>query len=228
MTSLRPYFVFKKTLIFVFLIQQLVVRGPDTQEHFWWKQHSGGGGTKKRKKEHILLRDIMGSNSSTPRSSTEAGGDNLNQELPPPQVRYRNLRSSYRSKDKTRNAIEDVYNEDYEHIDAAQSQRLPPLVTKELRDNIEREAQRRCYATEKIMAQCAQDKMWTIWKCQKERDAYYACLHEKRADPTLMPSFRWKYVVGTFHGEIIGRTTLMKQIWQEQFPGRDLPHGWAE
>lgn len=137
------------------------------------------------------------------------------------------------------NLIEEVYNEDFTSIDHAQAMRFPPMVAQQLKSAVRDEAERRCTETEKTMARCLQDKMWTSWKCQKERDVYYHCVEdiEKRnmrpdpEDPSfvdLMTSNRWKYNMGVFYGEIIGRNNIMKQIWRSHYPDRDLPHPWVK
>lgn len=129
---------------------------------------------------------------------------------------------------KHKNLIQLVYDEDFETIDHLQALRLPPMVVKELRDGVEREAKRRCYDMEKVMARCMQDKMWTAWKCQKERDAYYICAREKGKDVELLNEYRWKYTLGTFHGEIIARNNIMKRLWYEHYPDREIPHAWVD
>ncbi|CAG9568863.1 conserved hypothetical protein [Leishmania major strain Friedlin] len=137
------------------------------------------------------------------------------------------------------NLIEQIYNEDFETIDHIQALRLPPMVSQQLKNTVRSEAERRCAEVEKTMARCLQDKMWTSWKCQKERDTYYHCVEEieqrnLRPDPTnphwvdMLTSFRWKYNLGVFHGEIIGRNNIMKQIWREHYPDRELPHPWVK
>lgn len=151
--------------------------------------------------------------------------------------RYSKLKSSYlaaemkKSKDgktaPSTNLIEDIQNEDFDHIDHRQSVRIPPMVLKELKGAVDREAMRRCTVDEKVMAQCLQDKMWTAWKCQKERDAYYMCLRNIKDDNDLLTDLRWKYNVGTFHGEILARKGIMQRLWREHFPDREIPHGWA-
>lgn len=150
--------------------------------------------------------------------------------------KYQNLKSAYlaeaikHSKDgkppKT-NLIEQIQNEDYNNVDHRQSMRIPPMVLKELRDAVDKEAMRRCAPDEKVMAQCLQDKMWTAWKCQKERDSYYMCMRRIKDDNDLLTDLRWKYNVGTFHGEIVARKAIMQRLWKEHFPDRDIPHGWA-
>lgn len=146
-------------------------------------------------------------------------------------AQYAKLRSAYvpaSDEDRKKNLIQHVYDEDFESIDHLQALRLPPMVVKELRDGVDREAIRRCTDLEKTMARCLQDKMWTAWKCQKERDTYYKCLHEKKADHELLTEYRWKYNLGTFHGEVIARKNIMKRLWSETFPDREIPHPWVE
>ncbi|GET85929.1 hypothetical protein, conserved [Leishmania tarentolae] len=137
------------------------------------------------------------------------------------------------------NLIEQIYNEDFETIDHIQALRLPPIVAQQLKNAVRDEAERRCAEVEKTMARCLQDKMWTSWKCQKERDRYYHCVQEMeqrnlRPDPAnpdwvdMLTSFRWKYNLGVFHGEIIGRNNIMKTIWREHYPDRELPHPWVK
>nr|CCC49205.1 conserved hypothetical protein [Trypanosoma vivax Y486] len=125
-----------------------------------------------------------------------------------------------------KNLIEEVYEEDFGTVDYIQAVRVPPMVMKELKDAVATEAERRCAETEKTMARCLQDKMWTSWKCQKERDAYYHCVSAGKDNNELLMAYRWKYNLGTLHGEIIGRNNMMKRIWQEHFPERELPHPW--
>lgn len=127
----------------------------------------------------------------------------------------------------SKNLIEMINDEDYDMVDHRQALRIPPMVLKELRDAVEREAQRRCYDAEKTMARCVQDKMWTRWKCQKDRDEYYRCLQGVREDNNILTQLRWKYNLGTFHGEIVARKLIMQRLWMEHFPDREIPHGWA-
>eukprot|EP00658_Telonema_sp_P-2_P074811 TRINITY_DN64106_c0_g1_i2.p1 TRINITY_DN64106_c0_g1~~TRINITY_DN64106_c0_g1_i2.p1 ORF type:complete len:216 (+),score=58.53 TRINITY_DN64106_c0_g1_i2:163-810(+) len=124
-----------------------------------------------------------------------------------------------------KNLIELVNDEDYDMVDHRQALRIPPMVLKELRDAVEREAQRRCYDAEKTMARCVQDKMWTRWKCQKDRDEYYRCLRGVREDNDILTQLRWKYNLGTFHGEIVARKLIMQRLWMDHFPDREIPHG---
>ncbi|EPY41442.1 hypothetical protein AGDE_02482 [Angomonas deanei] len=108
------------------------------------------------------------------------------------------------------------------------------------------------------MSRCLQDKMWTTWKCQKERDAYYNCIRdeeqmntsptrreEKRLEAAstdnnntnankkdddfvdLITAYRWKYTLGVLNGEIIARNNIMKALWEEHYPDRELPHSWV-
>lgn len=137
-----------------------------------------------------------------------------------------------------KNVIEDVYNEDFSTIDHVQAMRFPPIVARQVRDAVRDESERRCAETEKTMARCLQDKMWTSWKCQKERDAYYHCVEDEErrnlqpsaTDPDfvdLLTAYRWKFNLGVLHGEIGGRNKLMQSIWKEHFPDRDLPHPWV-
>ncbi|KAG5507466.1 hypothetical protein JIQ42_07764 [Leishmania sp. Namibia] len=137
------------------------------------------------------------------------------------------------------NLIEQIYNEDFDTIDHIQALRLPPIVAQQLKSAVRDEAERRCAEAEKEMARCLQDKMWTSWKCQKERDKYYHCVQEVeqrnlRPDPSnpnwvdMLTSFRWKYNLGVFHGEMIGRNNIMKEIWHEHYPDRELPHPWVK
>ncbi|KPI86915.1 hypothetical protein ABL78_4008 [Leptomonas seymouri] len=168
---------------------------------------------------------------------------------------YANLRSPYakqpnkttssgassdsRAPTQHANLIEKIYNEDFDTIDHIQAMRLPPMVTQQLKNTVREEAERHCAEAEKTMARCLQDKMWTSWKCQKERDAYFHCVQdeEKRnlspdpSDPNhtdALTAFRWKYNLGVFHGEIIGRNNIMREIWREHYPDRELPHPWVK
>eukprot|EP00744_Colponema_vietnamica_P019351 GILI01027367.1.p1 GENE.GILI01027367.1~~GILI01027367.1.p1 ORF type:complete len:213 (-),score=47.42 GILI01027367.1:81-719(-) len=150
--------------------------------------------------------------------------------------KYQNLKSVYlsdaisKSKDgkaPSTNLIEQIQNEDFDMVDHRQSMRIPPMVLKELRNAVDNEAMRRCAPDEKIMAQCLQDKMWTAWKCQKERDSYYMCMRKVKDDNDLLTDLRWKYNVGTFHGEIVARKAIMQRLWREHYPDREIPHGWA-
>ncbi|KAH9586621.1 hypothetical protein LSM04_002094 [Trypanosoma melophagium] len=129
---------------------------------------------------------------------------------------------------KPKNTIETVYDEDFDTIDHMQAVRFPPMVVKQLQDAVDNEAERRCADVEKTMARCLQDKMWTAWKCQKERDRYYHCVAREREVPSRLMEYRWKYNLGTFHGEIIGRNNMMRRVWREHFPERELPHPWVK
>ena len=142
---------------------------------------------------------------------------------------FGSLKSSYKPapEDVSKNLIQVAYEEDFETIDHMQALRLPPLVVKELNNAVAGEAKRRCVDLEKVMARCLQDKMWTAWKCQKDRDAYYHCCMNKEKDTELLNELRWKYNLGTFHGEILARRNIMKRMWQEYYPERELPHPWA-
>lgn len=126
------------------------------------------------------------------------------------------------------NTIKSVYLEDLMMVDAQQSARMPPFVRKELEKAAYKEACRRCYEVEKIMAACLQNKLWTAWKCEKERDAYFACVDSYEKSPEMINDLRWKYNAGTFHGEIVARRRLMQHLWGEYFPDRQMDHAWAE
>ncbi|RNF02784.1 hypothetical protein TraAM80_06235 [Trypanosoma rangeli] len=143
--------------------------------------------------------------------------------------RYARLSSEavQRNKDKGKNVIEKVYEEDFDTIDRVQAMRFPPMVVRELQNAVDAEAERRCAEVEKTMARCLQDKMWTTWKCQKERDRYIKCTVEGKKDNDLLMAYRWKYNLGTLHGETIGRNNMMRRIWSEHFPDRELPHPWV-
>ncbi|ORC85291.1 uncharacterized protein TM35_000361510 [Trypanosoma theileri] len=143
---------------------------------------------------------------------------------------YRNNNNSNSNSGGThhKNIIETVYDEDFDTIDHMQAVRFPPMVVKQLQDAVDSEAERRCADAEKTMARCLQDKMWTSWKCQKERDRYYHCAAKERENPSRLMEYRWKYNLGTFHGEIIGRNNMMRRVWAEHFPERELPHPWVK
>lgn len=163
---------------------------------------------------------------------------------------YANLRSPYAQLQRKgsnataaaaahTNVIEQIYNEDFDSIDHIQAMRLPPMVAQQLKNAVRDEAERHCAEAEKTMARCLQDKMWTSWKCQKERDFYFHCVEDVeranlRPDPNdttrtdILTAFRWKYNLGVFHGEIIGRNNIMKEIWREHYPDRELPHPWVK
>ncbi len=128
-----------------------------------------------------------------------------------------------------RNTLYDIFDDDVDMIDHNSSTRLPPYVVTELERVAEGEAARKCYEVEKIMARCIQDKMHTAWKCQKERDSYYECLSTQRKDSDIMTKLRWKYCLGTFHGEVVARRKLMNAWWNEHFPDAGpAPHKWAQ
>lgn len=197
-----------------------------------------------------------------------------------------------RPSEPSMNVIEAVYNEDFDTIDQIQAMRFPPYVAKQIKEAVRNECERKCAEQEKKMARCLQDKMWTSWKCQKERDTYYCCVEdeEKRntnpsrpfgevevdtttttttmnnssnngkhssttaaAAATALPSssstkaaagavapaepdnfvdlltaYRWKFNLGVLHGEIIGRNNIMRAIWRDHFPDRDLAHPWVK
>jgi hypothetical protein len=144
---------------------------------------------------------------------------------------YANLKSSYKPDEANKhvNLIEVVHNEDYDSANYLYAMNLPMQVQKQLEKAQEREALRFCFPDEKKMAFCLQDKMWTAWKCQKERDAYYACLEEKKSSKDLLMDMKWKYTIGTFQGETMARGNIMKQVWKEHFPStRDIPHQWVQ
>ncbi|RNF25115.1 uncharacterized protein Tco025E_02309 [Trypanosoma conorhini] len=162
----------------------------------------------------------------------DAAGERLREQkrlLEEKRRRYARLSSEAvrRKREGGKNVIEEVYEEDFHTIDRVQAMRFPPMVMKELQDAVDVEAERRCAEVEKTMARCLQDKMWTTWKCQKERDRYIQCTAEKRKDNDLLMAYRWKYNLGTLHGEIIGRNNMMRRIWSEHFPDRELPHPWV-
>jgi hypothetical protein len=126
------------------------------------------------------------------------------------------------------NTVKKVFLDDVKMIDAKHSTRMPPLIKSEVDKAVDRDATRICYETEKIMARCCQDKLYTVYKCQKERDAYYACTRKYRTDPEVINMMRWKYNLGTFHGEIVARRRLMRALWQEYFPDQEINHEWAQ
>lgn len=125
------------------------------------------------------------------------------------------------------NTIKKVFLDDVRMIDARHSTKMPPLIKSEIDKAVDKDACRICYETEKIMARCCQDKLYTVWKCQKERDAYYACTRKYRTDPEVLNMMRWKYNMGTFHGEIVARRRLMRSLWQEYYPDQEIHHEWA-
>ena len=112
-------------------------------------------------------------------------------------------------------------------IDHTQAQRMPPAIIGELKKAAECEAQRACYESEKVMARCMQDKAWTAWKCQKDRDRYFGCLKEAR-ESDIVSNMRWKYNLGVFYGEQSARRIVMNKVWEEHFPDRDMAIAWAE
>jgi hypothetical protein len=150
-------------------------------------------------------------------------------QAPVPRPEYLNLKSQAKRKPGSDdNVMHDIYNEDLDHIDHNMSQRIPPVVKQDFNSKAYSEAGRPCYELEKTMARCMQDKMWTAWKCQKERDTYYKCLHLAEEDPAVFQKFRWKYNAGVYPGEVVARNTIMKGLWKEYFPDRDIPHLWVD
>jgi hypothetical protein len=125
------------------------------------------------------------------------------------------------------NTIKSAFLDDVKMIDSRNSQRMPPLIKNEVDKAIAKDAARICYETEKKMARCVQDKLYTVWKCQKERDEYYGCTLKYKLDNDVKNLMRWKYNMGTFHGEIVARRRLMQALWKEYFPDRDITHEWA-
>jgi len=127
------------------------------------------------------------------------------------------------------NTMQSIIDEDYAFIDVAASSHIPQFVHKEIQNGIRVEGARACYEHEKVMARCCQDKFWTAWKCQRERDAYFKCLRdeERSGHAARMNAMRWKYTLGIYGGELLGRKKLMRQLWQESFPDREIPHSWA-
>lgn len=125
------------------------------------------------------------------------------------------------------NTIKSAFFDDVKMIDSRNSQRMPPLIKNEVDKAIAKDAARICYETEKKMARCVQDKLYTVWKCQKERDEYYACTLKYKLDNEVKNLMRWKYNMGTFHGEIVARRRLMQALWKEYFPDREITHEWA-
>ena len=144
--------------------------------------------------------------------------------------RFAGLKSQYKPSEENKNVnlIEVINNEDYDHVNLGNAARLPITVQKQITTYQEYEALRNCFPVEKAMARCLQDKMWTAWKCQKERDTYYKCLEDKRVNKVLQSDLRWKYSAGTFHGEFVARGNIMKTLWRDYFPSRDMPHQWVE
>lgn len=126
------------------------------------------------------------------------------------------------------NTIKKVFLDDVRMIDSRHSQKMPPLIKSEVEKAVAKDAARICYETEKKMARCVQDKLYTAWKCQKERDEYYQCTWKYKNDPEIMNMMRWKYNLGTFHGEIFARRKLMQALWNEYFPDREIHHEWAQ
>ena len=126
------------------------------------------------------------------------------------------------------NVIKQAYLEDLMMVDAQQSSRMPPFVRRELEKTSYKEACRKCYEVEKVMAACLQNKLWTAWKCEKERDAYFACVETYDKSPEALNDLRWKYNLGVYHGEIVSRRRLMIHLWGEYFPDRSLMYAWAE
>ena len=126
------------------------------------------------------------------------------------------------------NTIKRVYLDDLMMVDAQQSSRLPPFVKSELEKSAYKEACRKCYEVEKVMGACLQNKLWTAWKCEKERDAYFACIESYEKSPEALNDLRWKYNLGVYHGEIVSRRRLMGHLWEEYFPDRGMDHAWGE
>ena len=142
---------------------------------------------------------------------------------------YLKLKSAAKKeKGDEENVMHQVYSEDLDQIDHRAAMRIPPVVKQDFNSKAYSEAGRYCYELEKTMARCIQDKMWTAWKCQKERDTYYKCLHIAEEDVEVVRKFRWKYNAGVYHGEMHSRNHIMNTLWKEYFPDRDLPHLWAE
>ncbi len=144
--------------------------------------------------------------------------------------RFASLKSSYKPDEahKNINLIEAIHNEDFNNANYIHVIGMPIQVLTQLEKAQKREALRYCFIEEKQMAFCLQDKMWTAWKCQKERDVYYHCISKKESDKDIMNDMRWKYTIGTFQGETMARGNIMKSIWKEYFPSRELPHQWVE
>jgi hypothetical protein len=150
----------------------------------------------------------------------------LSPDAPPEQIEAARAWDPDEEADKG-NTIKKAYIDDLLMVDAQQSSRMPPFVRSELEKAAYREACRRCYEVEKVMGACLQNKLWTAWKCEKERDAYFACIDSYEKSPELMNDLRWKYNLGVFHGEIVSRKRLMNHLWDEYFPDRSLEHPWA-
>ena len=127
------------------------------------------------------------------------------------------------------NTMQSIIDEDYAFIDVQSASHIPQFVHKELALGIKAEGCRACYEMEKAMSKCAQDKFWTVWKCQRDRDAYFKCLREEErtGQARRMNDMRWKYVLGLYGGEYLGRRKMMTQLWKEYFPEREIPHSWA-
>ena len=126
------------------------------------------------------------------------------------------------------NLIQRVLEEDYRMIDVRQSRRMPPMIRKELQQAAYMEACRRCMEVEKEMARCLQNKLYTSFKCQRERDRYFQCVESHENSKTLLNDLRWKYNVGVFHGEIVARRRLMQHLWTEYWPDQPQPYSWAD
>ena len=114
-------------------------------------------------------------------------------------------------------------------IDSRGARSVPHWVQADLNNVLKGEISRTCYEHEKAMARCTQDKQWTLWKCQRERDAYYRCLRDekKKNAAQRLSDIHWKYCLGTYGGEYSGRKKLMQALWKEYFPDRSIPHEWA-
>eukprot|EP00009_Paramoeba_aestuarina_P004038 CAMPEP_0201524744 /NCGR_PEP_ID=MMETSP0161_2-20130828/24934_1 /ASSEMBLY_ACC=CAM_ASM_000251 /TAXON_ID=180227 /ORGANISM="Neoparamoeba aestuarina, Strain SoJaBio B1-5/56/2" /LENGTH=134 /DNA_ID=CAMNT_0047924303 /DNA_START=37 /DNA_END=438 /DNA_ORIENTATION=+ len=127
-----------------------------------------------------------------------------------------------------RNTILKIIEEEHNSIDSKSSSRIPPYVMSELENSVKMENYFACYEHEKVMARCAQDKTWTIWKCQKLRDDYYRCLADenrlRRSDH--LNNARWKYAMGVYGGEHDGRRKFVEQLWKEYYPDKEIPHAW--
>lgn len=126
------------------------------------------------------------------------------------------------------NTILKVYKDDLSMIDARHAARLPPFVKRELNKAAYKEACRKCFEVEKGMSQCLQNKMWTAWKCEKERDLYFKCIDSYEKSPEAINNLRWKYNMGVYHGEVVARKRLMQHLWKEYFPDREMQHPWVE
>ena len=126
------------------------------------------------------------------------------------------------------NLIQRVLEEDYRTIDVRQSRRMPPMIRKELQQAGYMESCRRCLEVEKEMARCLQNKLYTSFKCEREKNQYLRCIESHEDSKTLLNDLRWKYNVGVFHGEIVARRRLMKHLWSEYWPDQPLPYAWAD